>query len=201
MNKPTPQHGLPPLHFTLALACAFSGAALSSTAAADRAQFVDYAQVKEVRPVYRTVEHHIPQRSCWDESVRIERPYSQPRQHNSATSTLVGGMIGGALGHAVGRGHDNKKIGTAVGAVLGMSIGNDIGHKNRPSTSREAPYGHDVYEHVERCDVSYRKEIEEQLIGYDVTYKYRGETFSTRTRHHPGERIKLAISVNPLEQD
>lgn len=177
----------------LMVAFAACGLTLGLDAAAERGQFMDYAKVKSVRPIYRTVEHEVPRRSCWSEDVRVERPYSQA-QHHSATSTLVGGLIGGAIGHAVGHGHDNKKIGTAVGTVLGMSIGHDIGHKNRDSRYSEVSY-----ENVERCEVSYQRETEEQLIGYDVTYNYRGETLTTRTREHPGDRIRVSVSVSPVE--
>lgn len=173
------------------LACAaFSPLSLAE----DGTQFVDYAEVQDVRPIYRIVEHQVPQRSCWSEDVRVERPYQHSTANHSATSTLLGGVIGGAIGHAVGRGHDNKKIGTAVGTVLGMSIGHDVGHKNRTTSYRETGY-----ENIERCETSYRRETEEQLIGYDVTYRYRGETFRSRTQRHPGERIKVAVSVNPIE--
>lgn len=148
--------------------------------------FVDYAKVKDAKPVYATIEREIPQKSCW-----TERIHKESRHHNSATSTIMGGIIGGALGHAVGRGGDNKKIGAAVGTLLGASIGKDAANNRRA-------YRNHRFEDVERCETHYRIESEEQLVGYDVTYQYRGEFYQTRTSEHPGKRMKVKVSLSPV---
>ncbi|MFL0810964.1 MAG: glycine zipper 2TM domain-containing protein [Agarilytica sp.] len=161
--------------------------ALTHTAQAEIHHFIDYAKVKEVNPVYATIERQIPQKSCWTERSRRES-----RQHNSATSTIMGGIIGGAIGHSVGRGGDNKKIGAAVGTLLGASIGKDVGHNSRNQRR------HPEYQNVERCETHYRAVREEQLVGYDVTYQYRGEFYQTRTEEDPGKRMKVKISLSPV---
>ena len=163
--------------------------ALAPVSQAETQHFVDYAKVNSVTPIYQTFEHRVPEEHCWTETVRRDlRP-----ERRSATGTLMGGIIGGAIGHAVGHGSDNKKIGAVVGTMLGASIGSDISHQKRHS-SRHAS----VYEDVERCEVSYRMETEERLSGYDVSYSYRGETYSTRMDEHPGKRMKISVSVRPF---
>ncbi|PCK08166.1 MAG: histidine kinase [Alteromonadaceae bacterium] len=172
------------------LAMSLSSAAF---AAKPTSHFEDYAQVKKVTPIYETVERRAPHRECWVETVRTERPR---HRHNSATGTLVGGVIGGAIGHAVGHGKSNKKIGAVVGSLIGMSIGNDISRQGRHNNNRSH---HEVsYNDVERCETSYRYETEEKLSGYRVSYRYHGQTYVTRMRNHPGDRIRLAVKIKPV---
>lgn len=162
----------------------------SSLSLAENHRFYDYAKVKEVTPIYKTYQHRVPEENCWVETVKTER--HRPRR-NSATSTLVGGLIGGAIGHAVGHNKSNKRVGAVVGSALGLSIGHDIGRRNRQ------PDRYDVsYDDVERCEVSYQTETEERLTGYDVTYKYRGEIYSTFMEEHPGKRIKVSVNIQPV---
>jgi len=167
---------------------------LPNTAQAQSERFFDYAKVQSVAPIYKTYRHRIPQETCWTETVR--REYEAPRQYQSATSTIVGGIIGGAIGHAVGHGKSNKRVGTVVGSVLGMSIANDARQRNQ--RNRHHDERHVSYDDIERCDVSYRTEAEEKLIGYDVSYSYRGETYHTHMDKHPGKRIKVSVSVQPV---
>ncbi len=168
-------------------------AAAPLLANAEQHRFFDYAKVREVKPTYQSVAHRIPQEDCWVERVRTER---HPRSNTSATSTLVGGVIGGAIGHAVGHGKDNKKIGAVVGSMLGLSIGRDIGRRQH----RHGDYPEVFYDDVERCETSYRTETEERLTGYRVTYQYRGEVYTTHMDEHPGQRIKVAVSVRPVKE-
>lgn len=158
----------------------------------DRERFEDFGRVQHVEPVYKVFEHRVPHETCWKETVRVDR--TRHGRHDSATSTLVGGVIGGAIGHAVGHGKSNKKLGAVVGSVIGMSVGRDIGEKNNKHRHNDTPY----YEDVERCDVRYTTRTEERLMGYDVTYKYQGQRYTTFTKEHPGKRIRLAVSVRPL---
>jgi len=32
-----------------------------------------------------------------------------------------------------------------------------------------------------------------------VKYKYRGQVYKTRTKYHPGDRLKVRVSVTPYE--
>ena len=35
------------------------------------------------------------------------------------------------------------------------------------------------------------------VSAYDVTYEYAGRRYTTRTNHHPGERIRVRVDVRP----
>ncbi len=148
----------------------------------------DFARVTEVQPRYETIEHQIPERQCWVETV--SRDVSTGNR-NSRTGELLGALIGGGLGNAVGHHKSNKRVGAVVGAVLGASIAHDI-KRDDYRGSRV------VYEDVERCDVSYRTEYEEQLRGYDVTYTYNNRIYHTFMNEHPGKKIKVAVDVRPV---
>lgn len=176
--------------FSLGLALPFNALAGPH---GERQHFEDYGRVEHVEPVYKYFEHRIPHETCWNDTVRVDRP--RQSHHDSTTSTLVGGVIGGAIGHAVGHGKSNKKLGAVVGSVIGMSVGRDIGERKQ-----EKHRHHDtpIYKEVERCDVRYTTKRDERLVGYDVTYKYKGERYTTFMQEHPGKRIRLAVSVQPV---
>jgi uncharacterized protein YcfJ len=48
-----------------------------------------------------------------------------------------------------------------------------------------------------RCEVTQQTSYEEELVGYDVTYRYQGRIFTTRTQEHPGKRIPVLVDVRP----
>ncbi|TVZ37804.1 uncharacterized protein YcfJ [Alteromonadaceae bacterium 2753L.S.0a.02] len=162
---------------------------------AGRQNTIAFARVTSATPIYRIVETRTPVQNCWTERVREERPvYHQSRQNyqQAAAGTLVGGLVGSAIGHAIGQSNGHERTGTVIGAVVGASIGNNVG---RHSTG----YTQVGYRDVERCEVQQRVHKDRVLEGYDVTYRYQGRTYHTRTRNHPGNRIKVALSVRPLE--
>lgn len=169
---------------------ALAAISVSLAAQAGPSRHEDYARVVSAEPVYETYERRVPREHCWVETVREE--YTEP-SHSSATPTLVGGIVGGAIGNAVGRGGDNKKIGAVVGSLLGMSVGHDIGKKRRSANRTEVSY-----RDVERCETRYRTHTEQELVGYDVVYKYRGNTYTTFTDRAPGDRIRVAVEVTPV---
>lgn len=155
-------------------------------------QAFEYAKVVHASPVYRHIETREPVENCWTETVRVERPQYRG---NSKTPTLVGGLIGGAIGNAVGSGKRNKQVGAVVGTLIGMSIGRD---KTRANSNHQNV---DVaYRDEQRCETRYITQSHQQLNGYNVTYRYKGQTYSTFTEREPGERIKLAVSFRPVNE-
>ena len=162
---------------------------LFAQAASANPNNVAYARVVDARPIYEWVEQRVPEQQCWIETVREEHVQS----NRNASTVVVGSILGGALGHAVGHGHQNKKLGTAVGAVLGAAIGSDLDRNSRRADTRYVQY-----KDVERCESRNRVSTVERLIGYDVTYQYNGQRYSTRMPNHPGERIRVAVDVRPL---
>ena len=173
-----------PLLYKLLFKLFASVALLTTTlvANADRRHY-DYARVTQATPIYQVVNRRVPVQSCWTETVAVDH-------HHSDGSALVGGLIGAAIGHNIGHnfGHNKHQrgVGTVAGAIIGASIA-DSGRRHR----------HTEYRDVKRCDTHYEVERQRELIGYDVTYRYRGDLYHTRTDSHPGDRIRVKVSVRP----
>ncbi|MEH6558801.1 MAG: YMGG-like glycine zipper-containing protein [Oceanicoccus sp.] len=136
----------------------------------------DYAKVTSVTPIVETIAHQIP-KLC----------HYQPARHNhnkSATPAILGTIIGAAIGNELGHKKRNKRIGAIAGGILGGSIGIDIGRNNRQQNG-------------EYCD-HYDIENEQIVVGYDVSYRYRGKTYYTTTQQHPGRKIQLKLKFEPV---
>ena len=78
-----------------------------------------------------------------------------------------------------------------MGGLIGASIGNDASKGGRVVSYRDR----------EVCNTHYRTEYEQRLVGYDVSYAYQGRIYQTRTNHHPGDRIAVAVDVRPTYRD
>jgi uncharacterized protein YcfJ len=147
----------------------------------------DRAEVLSVDPLYETVSYQVPRQQCHVQ--RVE--HRQNAGRHSATGPIVGAIIGGALGNAVGHNKHNKQVGTVVGALLGGSIGADISRRNR-SRGETVSYGNE-----EVCTVVNDVREEEHLLGYRVTYRYAGETYTTRMDRDPGHSLRVRVRVTP----
>jgi len=137
----------------------------------------DYARVVEARPIYQTVTHRIPVQKCRVETVRVE--------HRNEGATVVGGLLGAAIGHNLGHDKHHQGVRTVAGALIGASIAHSATRHNN----------HSEYRDVKRCHTHYDVERHREVVGYDVIYRYHGETFRTRTNSHPGDRIRVSVSV------
>lgn len=146
-------------------------------------EHTDVAKVVNVEPLYETISYSEPQRECHYEQ-HVVRHHS-----GSKTPIIIGSLIGGAIGNELGHNKSNKKVGAVAGAILGGSIASDLNRKDRGyHTKRERV-----------CTTTERVRYKEELTGYNVTYKYRGKQFHTTMDRHPGERIRVAVSVRPLD--
>ncbi len=162
-------------------------------------QTYDYAKVVSVDPIYETYRVNKPVEHCYDEHVRVSDDRDYGRRHDSKTPEIIGGIIGGAIGNRIGKkgGGKARDVATVVGAVLGGSIARDVKHNNRHKRDRYRR-GHDRYETVQRCETRDSYQTREELVGYDVAYKYRGNVFHTQFDEHPGKRIKVKVTVDPV---
>mgnify|MGYP003632239131 FL=1 len=163
--------------------------ALPSMAKSPHHDNSDWAKVTQVDPIIRTVEYSTPHKKCWNERSHDEQA---PHNNDSMTGTIMGGIIGGALGNAVGHSKKNKQVGAVVGSILGASVGHGLSNNN--SYDR---HSNTTYYNGKRCSVEDRIRYEEEIIGYHVSYRYRGEEYRTRMNHHPGKRLKVRVSVEP----
>jgi uncharacterized protein YcfJ len=152
---------------------------------------LDQARVVAAEPVYRTVSYSVPEEQC----SLVEVPLAEPPRYRSFTGPILGAVIGGAIGNAVGHSKTNKKVGTAVGAVLGGTIGRDI--QRRMAQERYAAYPA-RFETREVCEIVYETRESLELEGYDVTYRYAGQTHTTRMDHDPGRYLQVRVQVTPV---
>ena len=118
----------------------------------------------------------VPVRECFDREVVVER---RPR----VGRTIAGGIIGGVIGSQFGGG-SGRDAATVVGTLIGAAAANDRPDVAEVRTQRV-------------CETRYEFETRERVDGFRVTYVYRGETYVTRTRNDPGNRIRVRISVAP----
>lgn len=145
---------------TLLSAVIFAGTLTPLQATADsnnrshgiRHNYTDYADVVDVRPVYRQVQINTPQEHCWYEQPSHQTVYEGHRNshdHNRNHSGIrgnghrnnsghrnpvLGGLIGGAIGNQIGRqsGSRQAQVGaTIAGALIGSVIGNEASGRDR----------------------------------------------------------------------
>ncbi|QNA91148.1 glycine zipper 2TM domain-containing protein [Massilia sp. Dwa41.01b] len=133
------------------------------------------------RTAHRTDSPAAPE--CRTEYVQV--PVQQQR---GAGGSVVGGIAGALLGSQVGGGN-GKVAAAAAGAIAGAVVGDRIENNGRQ-------YNNGVQEQaVRQCrNVD---SFESRTIGYDVTYEYRGQNYTSFMNRDPGNRIRLRVSVEP----
>jgi len=148
-----------------------------------------HAKVVDVEPIYKTIRISSPEQQCWNEDVH--KPIRRQVRSDRPENVLIGGIIGGVIGHHLGDGH-NRNVATLAGTIIGSAIGRDSGvrtvHTGEYRVSQER-----------HCETRTTYRTEEQLQGYLVTYRYKGELFTTKMRQHPGKRIRVKVQVTPVE--
>ncbi|SNS33096.1 Uncharacterized conserved protein YcfJ, contains glycine zipper 2TM domain [Noviherbaspirillum humi] len=160
-------------------------AMLFTAAGVQAADFEEYGRVVAVAP--QTEQYNQPQQECRTEYVQVQQP--QPQQRGMGGS-ILGGVAGGILGNQVGGGN-GRTVATAVGAIAGAIAGdrveNNGAYAAAPNTVYEQP--------VQRCRMV--DHWQTRTNGYAVTYEYQGRTHTSVLPYHPGERIRLRVSVVP----
>jgi uncharacterized protein YcfJ len=150
---------------------------------AQAGDFEDFGRVVRVQP--RVEQVRTPHRECRTDYVQT--PVAQPR---SQGGSVIGGIAGALLGSTIGGGN-GKVAAAAAGGIAGAMVGNNIDNQNNayaPQTQEQA---------VQRCrNVD---TVEQRPVGYDVTYDYRGHTYTTFSNSDPGDRIRLRVSVEPVQ--
>lgn len=144
---------------------------------------VEYAQVVRVDPIVEAYDEPVSREECWverDTYQRVERP-------RSSAAPVLGAIVGGVVGNQFGDGRGRTAM-TVAGAALGATV------------ARDAQRGGEVVVgggDVERCRVVTDYQREERVLGYDVTYDWRGELFQVQTDRHPGDRIRMRVEAVP----
>ncbi len=155
---------------------------LAAAAVAAQAQtYFDNARVSSVEPQYENVR--VPRQECSRQWI------SEPRRHGERDhgGAVLGGIVGGLIGNQVGGGH-GREAATAVGAVVGAFTGNNLA--NRDYWQQPAPTPREVT----TCrDV---EDVQSRLVGYQVTYNYHGQSFTTLMQENPGRFVPVRVSVD-----
>lgn len=121
------------------------------------------------------------------------RMYRDDTPHDSnANGTIIGAIIGGALGNQVGKGN-GRTAATIGGAVIGGAIGNKIDRDNNSYDEYRDSSGV-----VRRCRLT--EDTGYSGGGYNVTYRYAGQTYRASTRRDPGRYIRVLVDVRPQEE-
>ncbi len=161
----------------------------------DDGGFYDYAKVIRSEPLYRTVQVPSSYEDCRTEPVTHQARYRDNYRDNGYTSYtphLLGGLIGGVVGNQFGKGGGKDAL-TVAGAVLGASIGRDQSNKSRHQYASQS-----YTTHERRCVTRTSYRDEQQIDGYQVTYKYKGHTYSTHMTNDPGHRMRVRVDVTPV---
>lgn len=147
-----------------------------------------YADVLRVDPIYETFYVREPREECRE----VATEYQERRGGDPTGGTILGALIGGALGNQVGKG-DGRRAATVAGAVIGGAIGHNV-DKNNGSQGGQVVQGT-----RQDCRVVDVEREDRRVAGYDVEYRYRGEVFLSRLNYDPGERLRVRVSVEPVE--
>ena len=157
---------------------------LATAAVAAHAQtYLDNARVASVDPQYESVR--VPRQEC------SNRWISEPRRSGGREygGAVLGGVAGALIGNQVGRGH-GREAATALGAVVGAFTGDNLANRDR----WEQP------EPVQREVTTCRnvEDVQTRIVGYQVTYEYRGQQFTTLMHENPGRFLPVRVSVEPV---
>ncbi|WP_084360404.1 glycine zipper 2TM domain-containing protein [Hydrogenophaga palleronii] len=152
-----------------------AGATALALGASSLAMATEYGTVVSSTPAY--VQVAVPQQQCHEQPVLV-----QPA--TSGAGGLVGALVGGGLGNAVGNG-GGRALATGVGLIAGALIGDRTEARDNP------PYP------VSQTQCQTVSRYENQLMGYDVVYRYNGQSYSARLANDPGAPgAALPLNVN-----
>jgi uncharacterized protein YcfJ len=153
------------------------------------ADFDDYARVVSVAPQTEQINH--PQQECRTEYQQVERHRVEGNAPRSAGGSVVGGIAGALLGNQIGSGN-GRTAATAAGAIVGAITG------DRLENSGNNGGGRDVVTTTEQ-PVRQCRTVDhwEARTTFNVTYDYRGHTYTNLMTYDPGERIRVRVSVVP----
>jgi uncharacterized protein YcfJ len=159
-----------------------SAIAIAALPAAHAVEFEDTARVTRVQP--RLEQINRPREECRTEYVQV--PVQQQR---SPAGSIIGGIAGAVLGNKVGDG-SGRVAATAAGAIAGSVIGDRASNSNvRQGVQEQA---------VRQCRMV--DAYETRTVGYDVTYDYRGQSYTSTMSYDPGQRLRVRVSVEPVNR-
>lgn len=155
------------------------------TLAQNKVESDGYAEVVSVLPVTKNVRVAEPHRECRSVPVTYTT-YQRGQTSDTGRNVAVGSVIGGVVGNQVFRGKNQS-----AATVAGAAIGGYMGYERAKSRNNDVvPVQQTRYEQQCSTTTSYRTEA--KADGYDVTYRYNGQFFTTRMETPPPSRFPVA---------
>lgn len=113
---------------------------------------------------------------------RVVEYVSQPKDPNRITGTVAGAVVGGLIGNQVGGG-SGRRLATVAGAAGGAYAGREVQGRQQAGNQRVE----------QRTETQCRTvtETREDVVGYNVTYTFEGETKRQRMDARPADRIPM----------
>lgn len=124
------------------------------------------------------------QQQCVDETVKTQGESASGS--SGLMGQVIGGVVGGLLGNQVGKGK-GKMVATAGGAIAGAVVGGNVATSGSNNGGTQT---------VRRCT-----EGAQQVVGYNVSYEYQGQAYTSRMSRAPsGEFIDVRVrqSITPI---
>ncbi|PMR78808.1 glycine zipper 2TM domain-containing protein [Billgrantia endophytica] len=141
-----------------------------------------YADIVGMESVTRRIE--TPREVCEDVVVSQAAPRQPSRDPHRIAGAAAGAVVGGLLGNQIGGG-SGKTLATAAGAVGGGLAGREV--QGRIEANQAPQY----YTTTQRqCNTV--MDSRQEIIGYDVTWRY-GEVVQTSRVENPpqGDRVLI----------
>ncbi len=151
-----------------------------------------WADVLRVDPVYDQETPSAPQQECYEEQVPAQALADVPGNNKRTVASVFGAIIGGLLGNRVGNGN-GRVAATAAGAVAGGVVGNNL------AAASEQHAGEPQYITQRHCRPTGAAATSRRVIAYEVEYRYRGDVYNSRLNYDPGDRMRVRVSVTPVE--
>ena len=164
-------------------ACAGHGKVTYSNSAFNHSQY-DYAKVLQARPVTEIVQIQEEQQVCREEPVQ-----HYVAENHSPVPVIFGSILGGVIGSQFGGG-SGKTLATIAGATIGGAVARGAQDRRYPSQQYTTL--------DERCYLETNWREEERVVAWDVRWAYQGKTYHSRMNEHPGDRIRVRVSVDPI---
>ena len=151
------------------------------------AEFEEFARVQRVQPRMEQVRQ--PRQECRTDYVQAPTQYQAPQR--SAGGSIIGGIAGALVGNQIGGG-TGRVAATAAGAIAGAVAGDRIDNNGRNMNQQPQYVQEQAVRQCRTVDA-----WESRTVGYDVTYDYRGRSYTSMMAHDPGQRVRLRVSVEP----
>lgn len=156
---------------------------------ASAGEFEDHAKVLSVNEKIERVNQ--PREECTTETVTTTTT-TAPSGERDIGGAVLGGLAGAIIGSQVGKGNGRVAAG-AVGAATGAIVGDRVQNSGaQAGTTTSQP------KTIQRCRVI--DSWQTRSLGYDVTYEYRGRTFTETLPYNPGSKLRLRVQFTPEQR-